>query len=132
MGNTAKRYFKKGDLILYGFLLAVFCTLGTAAFRMKTEPAASAEIYVSGKLQYVLPLVQEEKNLFVDTVLGGVNVLFLEKMVRVTSSNSPRKLCVKQGWIKNPGETIIGIPDELIIKITGERKEATEIDYVVK
>jgi hypothetical protein len=102
------------------------------AFHTKPGYPSHAEIYVSGKLQYLLALTEQEKNIFVDTELGGVNVKFQNKMVRVTSSNSPLKLCVKQGWIKNPGETIIGIPDKLIIKIIASSDEEKEFDSVIR
>jgi len=119
MTKHSGKYFRKGDPILYGILFVILGTVALKAFRMKPVEAGKAEIWVAGKLEYVLPLKVEESDLFVDTPLGGVNVKFKDRMVRVTSSNSPLKLCVKQGWIKNPGETIIGVPDKLVIKIAG-------------
>ena len=52
-------------------------------------------------------------------------------MVRVTSSNSPLKIAVKQGFIKSPGEVIIGIPDRLVIKIVGDSEE-NEVDFILR
>ena len=78
---------------------------------------------------------KEERDIFVDTNIGGVNVKFKDNMVRVTSSNSPLKLNVKQGWIKDPGEVIIGVPDRLLIKIVGDKKDNTDsddIDFIVR
>ena len=69
------------------------------------------------------------KLFFVDTSIGGVNVEIRDKKIRVTSSNSPLKLCVKQGWIGSVGESIIGVPDRLLIQIVGEVAEEDE-DYV--
>ncbi|MDO4589545.1 MAG: NusG domain II-containing protein, partial [Fusobacterium sp.] len=65
----------------------------------------------------------------------GVNVKFKDNMVRVTTSNSPLKLNVKQGWIKDPGEVIIGVPDRLLIKIVGESNKndkKDDIDFIVR
>ena len=55
-------------------------------------------------------------------------------MVRVTSSNSPLKINVKRGWIQNPGEVIIGIPDRLVIKVVGDKEadDDLELDYIVR
>lgn len=116
------RYFKIGDLIIYSFLLFFFITLGINITKSSQEKASKVEIYVDGNLQYVYPLQEEERDIFVDTNIGGVNVKFKDNMVRVTTSNSPLKLNVKQGWIKNPGEVIIGVPDRLLIKIVGDSK----------
>lgn len=102
---------------------------------MKTQDASKVEIYVDGDLKYIYKLQTEERKLFVDTNLGGINVQFKDKMVRVTSSNSPLKLIVKQGWIKSPGEALIGIPDRALVKIVGEKNETDreeDIDFILK
>lgn len=125
-------YFKRWDLVIYLFFVLFFCSLGYKIINLESEKPSKAEIYVDGKLKYVYALQVEEKNIFVDTVLGGVNVQFKDNMVRVTSSNSPLKINVKRGWIKNPDEVIIGIPDRLIIKIVGDKKENKELDYIIR
>lgn len=97
------------------------------------EKPSKVEIYVDGNLKYVYSLQKEEKDIFVDTVLGGVNVKLKDNMVRVTSSNSPRKINVKRGWISSPGEVIIGIPDRLLIKIVGQKTNSDEeLDYIIR
>lgn len=127
------KYFKMGDLIIYSFLLFFFITLGMNITKLSQEKASKVEIYVDGELQYVYPLQEEEREIFVDTNLGGVNVKFKDNMVRVTTSNSPLKLNVKQGWIKDPGEVIIGVPDRLLIKIVGDSKDTGEdLDFVIR
>ena len=50
------------------------------------------------------------------------------KKIRVLSSNSPKKIIVKQGFISKVGETLIGIPDKVIIKIVGD----SDLDYIIK
>ena len=56
----------------------------------------------------------------------------MKNMVRVTSSNSPKKINVKRGWISSPGEVIIGIPDRLLIKIVGDKKDEDGLDYIIR
>lgn len=129
------KYFKIGDLIIYSFLLFFFITLGINITKSSQEKASKVEIYVDGNLQYVYPLQEEERDIFVDTNIGGVNVKFKDNMVRVTTSNSPLKLNVKQGWIKNPGEVIIGVPDRLLIKIVGDSKNNNndnDLDFIIR
>lgn len=129
-----RRYFKIGDLVIYSLLLLFFAGLGMKITDLAQEKASKVEIYVDGTLQYVYPLQEEERDLFVDTNLGGVNVKFKDNMVRVTSSNSPLKLNVKQGWIKEPGEVIIGVPDRLLIKIVGDKSVNgdDDLDFVIR
>jgi hypothetical protein len=130
-----RKYFKIGDLIIYSFFIIFFTGLGLKIMNLSQERASKVEIYVDSELKYVYPLQKEERDIFVDTNIGGVNVKFKDNMVRVTSSNSPLKLNVKQGWIKDPGEVIIGVPDRLLIKIVGDKGDNTDsddIDFIVR
>lgn len=128
-----KKYFKTGDLVIYLFFIIFFSILGMKIIKLGDEKPSKAEIYVNGELKYVYPLQKEERDIFVDTVLGGVTVKFKDNMVRVTTSNSPKKINVKRGWISTPGEVIIGIPDRLLIKIVGEnKKDGNEVDYIIR
>ncbi len=124
------KFFKIGDLLIYFFLLLVFSFLAYQVLGLQQVKASKAEIYIDGQLKYIFPLQEEEKNIFVDTVLGGVNIELKDYKVRVTTSNSPRKIAVKQGYISSPGEVIIGIPDRLVIKISGETE--SDIDFIIK
>lgn len=127
-----RRYFRVGDLVVYLFFIIFFYTLGTKVLELGEEKPSKVEIYVDGTLKYIYPLQKEERDIFVDTVLGGVNVKFKDNMVRVTSSNSPKKINVKRGWIGSPGEVIIGIPDRLLIKIVGDKKDEDGLDYIIR
>lgn len=130
-----RKHFKIGDLIIYSFFIIFFTGLGLKIMNLSQERASKVEIYVDSELKYVYPLQKEERDIFVDTNIGGVNVKFKDNMVRVTSSNSPLKLNVKQGWIKDPGEVIIGVPDRLLIKIVGDKGDNTDsddIDFIVR
>lgn len=131
-GNEKTKYFKIGDLVIYIFLLIFFSILIFKIGSFKDVKGAKAEIWVDGELKYVYPLQEEEKNIFVDTNLGGCNVQFKDNMVRVTTSNSPLKIAVKQGFIKSPGEVIIGIPDRLVIKVVGDSENDSDVDFIAR
>jgi hypothetical protein len=123
-------FFKKGDIFIYLILFFIFLFLGKNILKKNKIENKKVEIYVNSKLVYVHKLITDEKILFIDTEIGGINIQFKDKKVRVLTSNSPKKIAVKQGWIKNSGEIILGIPDKLVIKIIGEGEE--ELDYVAK
>ncbi|MBC2852012.1 NusG domain II-containing protein [Cetobacterium sp. 8H] len=132
--NNKKRYFRKGDILIYSLLILVFAVLGFKITEFKASDASNAEVYVNNELKYVYPLQEEERDLFVATDIGGVNIKIKDKKIRVTTSNSPLKLNVKQGWIGNPGEVIIGVPDRLIIKVIGKSKkiDSEDMDFIIR
>lgn len=41
-----------------------------------------------------------------------------ERKVRILKSDCPRKICVHTGWIESPAQTIVCIPNKLLIEIT--------------
>lgn len=98
---------------------------------LENSQGGKAEVYVDNQLKYVFKLEEGKKEYFVDTNLGGVNIEVNKMKIRVTSSNSPLKICVKQGWISNSGDTIVGIPDKLLIKIVGNSEES-DVDAIIK
>lgn len=124
------KFFRIGDIFIYAFLVLIFSVLILRVNKFSSTKASKVEIYVDNNLKYVYPLQKEEKNVFVDTVLGGINVEFKDNMVRVTSSNSPRKIIMKQGYIESPGDLLIGIPDKVVIKIVGDNED--DLDFVAK
>ena len=60
----------------------------------------------------------------------GYNLIEIgDEKVRVIEADCPDKLDVKQGYISKPGETIVCLPNRLIVEIKGENGE-NEIDYL--
>jgi len=43
--------------------------------------------------------------------------------VRIKEAGCPDKVCVRTGWISNPGEMIVCLPYKIVIKISGERND---------
>lgn len=127
---VSRTYFKFGDIAIYGIIISIFLFLASNLHNFKETKADRTEIYVNNKLKYTYKLQKNEKKFFVMTDIGGVDVELKDHKIRVTSSFSPRKLCVKQGWIERTGQTIIGVPDKLFIKIIG--KEDSDIDIIIR
>lgn len=123
-------YFKKWDLVIYFFILSILFTIFGYAQSLEDSKGNKAEVYVDNKLKYVFDLEENKREYFVDTNLGGVNIEIYKMKIRVTTSNSPLKICVKQGWISNSGDTIVGIPDRLLIKVIGDSD--SEVDTIIK
>lgn len=124
-------YFKKWDLVIYFFIFSILFSLFYYAQNLNDIKGNKAEVYVDNKLRYVFDLEENKKEYFVDTNLGGVNIEINKMKIRVTTSNSPLKICVKQGWISNSGDTIVGIPDRLLIKVVGDTDDS-EVDTIIK
>lgn len=120
--------FRIGDIFIYSIIVMILLFIGVKGFQLEEVKGSKVEIYVNSKLTFIENLKKEKSKIFVPTELGGINVEFVDNKVRVITSNSPKKLIVKQGFISKVGETLIGVPDKVIIKVTGD----SDLDYIIK
>jgi hypothetical protein len=61
---------------------------------------------------------------------GEIIVKVKNRNVRVHKSSCPQKICVKMGWISKPGESIICVPNNMVIRIEGKTKG--EVDAITR
>ncbi len=115
---------KIGDLFIY-ILLAVFASIGFIGMKsMATvEGERNVVILLDGEEVERIRLTpnMEEKELCIDTDNGMYNIVSIAKDgVRVIEASCSDKLCIKQGRIDNPGQSIVCLPNKLVIKILGD------------
>lgn len=106
------------DVVLIAALLAL---PGWALVRTLRpgHSAAAAYVYHDGQLVGVYPLSRDG---FVTLSCERPNDMKLEfraGRVRVAESDCPRKICMQEGWVGSPGQSIVCVPNRLIIEIRG-------------
>ena len=90
-----------------------------------------AVVMVDGKelLRIDLGQVSGEEEIEIDTYGGGRNVLRVQhNRIRVIEANCPDQIDVRQGWISRPYESIVCVPNRMVILLeaAGDR----EVDIV--
>jgi hypothetical protein len=113
------RYLTKSDLILIFLVLGMagllFVLRGYGKKDGKAILLATAE-----KIRFIS--LDEECFIEVDGPLGVTRIEIRSQMVKVVSSPCRGKDCIKMGWIKREGETILCIPNRVKVSILGETK----------
>lgn len=95
----------------------------------KNNDSKEAVVYYQNKVVLKIDLtVKEKREYHVKGANGDILIVSEDGKVRVNEENSPLHLCSKQGWIKNSYESIVCLPNKVVIKI--ETKE--EIDAIAK
>lgn len=121
---------KKNDFILAGVVLAVaLLALGYLYFCRH----AGSEVLVSVEgvtvARYAL---DEDRVVTVSGKDGGTNILVIESgKVHIMEADCPDLLCVKQGEISYTGQSIVCLPNQVVVEITGGNKDA-ELDAVAQ
>ncbi|NLY90499.1 MAG: NusG domain II-containing protein [Firmicutes bacterium] len=121
----------KGDR----WLLLIMITVGLSllAWRTWSFPSSHRQVRVFRDGDLILSFVLQEKMTRTDQVEvdGGVATLEVKdgavRLAPESAHSCPRRVCVRTGWIKQPGESIICAPNKLVIRI--ESMEA-EIDAI--
>ena len=116
-----KQYIKKADIIL----LIVLVAIGLAATVMVGVSKNSGDTVLienHGDLfgKYSLHEDREIDVPCVDSVGSDLHVSIADGTVRVTESCCTNQLCVKHSAISKSGESIICLPNRIVVKIEGK------------
>lgn len=112
----------KNDILL---ILALLVLAGAVygILRLTREPGNEAAVTVDGQLVLTVPLTREA------TVTVGENRGFRNVVevsggrVRVLDADCPDRLCVRQGWIRYSGESIVCLPHKLVVTVRGSEHD---------
>ena len=128
-----KKIFKKWDVIIIVLLLVGSFTpeiiLGTKL--KKNYNITYAEITIGGKLYKRVALTghKEEETIEVDTKWGNNIVLVKDEQIAMIDTDCSDKLCLEQGYISKPGESIVCLPHRVMIQVIGENDDDIILSY---
>ncbi len=105
----------KNDIKLIIAILIII-TIFFIIYYLNFKKANLAYVYYENNLILTIDLSIDD----VYEVNGGngiVKIEVLNNQIRVIEENSPRHLCSKQGFISNTGQSIICLPNKIIIEL---------------
>lgn len=80
--------------------------------------AADARVHITAEgTEYAVIPLDEDRTINVPGPLGTTVVEIRDDRVRVPDSPCPNKVCVSQGWVERPGETIVCLPNRISITV---------------
>lgn len=115
----------KADKILVILLLCI--SIAFILLRPKTE-SSYAEVYLKNERILTINLNTELKTYTIDGTLGTIIIEAGNGKIRVLEESSPKHICSRQGWVSKEGDTVICLPNEVVIKLGGTK----ELDTIVK
>ena len=122
----------KGDkyLIIFIALASVFML-----FLVGVRDGGYSEKYVSVQVngeevkKVYLGRAVLDKTIAIESDFGYNLLEFKEDSVRVIEADCPDELDVKKGWIDKVGETIVCLPNRMVVEIKGKKGES-DLDYI--
>ncbi|GAA0068675.1 NusG domain II-containing protein [Clostridium sardiniense] len=122
------KIFKKLDIIIILFLIILSFVpyLIFAKTLSKDYSSTYANIKISGDVYDNIPLssFKGEKTLVVKTNHGNNTISIKDNTIKIIEADCRDDLCIKQGVISKVGQTIVCLPNELIIEIKGDESNS--------
>lgn len=111
------KQLRPADILLVACLLA----LSFIPWLFLPAKAAVAILKVDGQVQRKFDLTKQQHYTYrYQAPDGDINVIEIQNQrIRIKAASCPDQRCVQQGWISQPGETIICLPHKLVLTIPG-------------
>jgi hypothetical protein len=110
------RWWAPGDVVIVLVITAFSAFLIFTAVAGAGGGSLKVRVVVNGREAQVLPL-DEDKTFTVNGFQGESRVEISGGRVRMVDSACPDKLCVRTGWISQPGGSIICLPNRVVLEI---------------
>ena len=112
-----RKILKSGDYFL--IILIGFAFFGSILFfQWIAEEGTFVSISVDGNLIYRLPL-NRDKSITINGSIGQTTILIQNRHVWIEEASCPHKICMRMGKIRFNKETIVCIPNRILIRIEG-------------
>lgn len=110
---------RKRDMILAAAIICIAAAVFAFNYFSHRAPAAIAQVTVDGKLVDTLDL-SKDAELTVKGARGGFNHLIVKDgEIWCSDASCPDKLCVHQGKKHLNGDTIVCLPEKMIVTVIG-------------
>lgn len=116
------KFVKRLDIILIFALIITAVAIHFFYQESKNELSSqSAHIYHDGILVKTIDLTEQKNYTFsIEQVPEVIFHVFADGSIKFEQSNCPDKVCINMGSIRSVGESAVCLPNNLILKITGD------------
>lgn len=123
---------KKWDIVLLIALLllsllpeGVFILSGSD----RTLEGTQAVVQVNGSVYKEIPLSEHHgtDTFTIQTNSGYNTVVVKDQTIGIVEADCPDKICIQEGFIRNPGETTVCLPHKVMIEIRSTATEEPDI-----
>ncbi len=120
--RSAQRRLAKADLVLLAVLL-LFGVLAFFAVRMLTQKnGTDVQVLLHGEIYGTYPLSEEQKIPVHQNGTVTNTLQIADGTVKMIQADCPDELCVHQNAIAGQGETIVCLPNQVVVQILGTKE----------
>lgn len=118
------------DIMIIALFLAVGVVIALVLF-LGQHKGAAVKVSVDGKTIKTFPL-DTDTTYEIQGVNGGTNLLVIkDEKAYIEEASCPDSLCINMGKIDSAGQSIVCLPNRVVISIEGEDGQEPVIDQIV-
>lgn len=124
---------KKWDIVLIAILLVLsFVPEGLFALSQSRDMGRGtvAVVTINGKTVKEIPLSSHggTDTFTIQGADGGYNVIVVkDQSIGITEADCPDKICIQEGFISRPGESVICLPHKVMVEVKAEGNAEPDI-----
>lgn len=117
---------RKADLLLLAAALVFGAVL--AAVLLLRSPGGTVQVRVAGAVTAGYPL-DVDASYTITGADGGTNLLVIEDgAARIEEASCPDGVCVHTGRIRRNGQSIVCLPNQVVVEIVSETENSSGVD----
>lgn len=117
---------RKADLLLLAAALVFGAVL--AAVLLLRSPGGTVQVRVAGAVTAGYPL-DRDASYTITGANGGTNLLVIEDgAARIEEASCPDGVCVHTGRIRRNGQSIICLPNQVVVEIVSDTENSSGVD----
>ena len=117
---------RKADLLLLAAALVFGAVL--AAVLLLRSPGGTVQVRVAGAVTAGYPL-DVDASYTITGVNGGTNLLVIEDgAARIEEASCPDGVCVHTGRIRRNGQSIVCLPNQVVVEIVSDTENSSGVD----
>lgn len=121
----------KSDIKLIIIILLIAITVLFVIAIIDKNNSKEALVYYDNNLVLTIDLNESEEKIYiVDGFNGEVKIIAGNGKIKVDEEESPLHLCSKQGFIEESYESIVCLPNKMVIKISSKKKK--DLDTILR
>ncbi len=120
---------RKADLLLLAAALVFGAVL--AAVLLLRSPGGTVQVRVAGAVTAGYPL-DRDASYTITGANGGTNLLVIEDgAARIEEASCPDGVCVHTGRIRRNGQSIVCLPNQVVVEIVSDTENSSGVDITV-
>lgn len=125
---------KRGDIVLITILVTVIALFIIPTWLGVDEDYDGkkyAIITVDREHYQTVELTEDTQELEVISAIGYNRLLIYNQGIQMIESSCPDQLCIAMGFVDRVGQTIVSLPNRVIVEVIGDEQEGDDVDAVV-